>query len=433
VNFIRIGRESIGLDESTSIEIARLKLGSLLAFWTAGDGNMGLYYVLLHPWIRLFGESEAAARSLSALSGALAAPALALLGIRLFGRRAGLAAGLLLALNSWMVYHAQTTRSYALLVLLVTLSSYCFVAELERPSRSSRIGYVIASTLAVYAHYFAALVLIAHFTSLLILRRRAALTREWLGAGAAILLLSLPVIGLASRRGADAINWIAPTSLDQVPKILVALTGDSAVLMLVLLASGVWATAGALRERRAWPHGFVAAWLLIPIALAYVASLLQPVFMARYLIICVPALLLLGAAGIGWLRRPMAAGALALVLAGLSAARLVAFYHRERGEDWRGTARSVLAAARPGDGVIFFPDFARKPFGYYEDRAGVAGPVALQGRPLEGRERIWLVIRRSDVPLHQAEFDRLQTALVAGYRLVERRGFRKVGVELYQR
>ncbi len=393
---------------------------------------MGLYYVLLHPWIRLFGEGEAAARSLSALCGALAVPAVALLGVRLFGRQAGLAAGLLLSLNSWMVDHAQTVRSYALLVLLVTISSYCFVSELERPSRSSRTGYVLASALAIYAHYFAALVLVAHFATLLVVRRRAALTREWLGAGVAILLLSVPDLGLASRRGAEAISWIAPTSLGQVPEVLVALTGGSAVLMLVLLASGVWAIAGALKERQAWPHGFVAAWLLIPIVLAYVVSLVQPAFLARYLIICIPALLLFGAAGIERLRRPMAAGGLTLLLVGLSAARLVDYYHRERGEDWRGAARSVLAAARAADAVIFFPDFARKPFGYYEGRAGVAGPVNLQGRPLEGQERIWLVIRQSDVPLHRAEFERLQTSLVAGYRLVERRGFRHVGVELYE-
>jgi len=433
VNYVGLGRQSIWLDESTSIGIARRSLGSIILVVTGDGPNMGLYYVLLHFWIRLFGEGEAAVRSLSALCGALAVPAVALVGARLFGRRAGLAAGLLLALNSWMVLHAQLARSYALLVLLVTLSSYCFVVELERPSRAGRIGYVLASALAFYAHYFAALVLVAQLITLLALRRRAALTREWLGMGAAILLLSVPEIIFALRRGPEMLSWIAPPSLGQIPEVLVALAGGSAALLLVLLASGVWAVAGALKEGRAWPHGFVALWLLAPVVLTYVVSLVQPMFLARYLIVCVPALLLFGAAAIERLRRPVAAGGLALLLVAFSSAQLVDFYRRERGEDWRGATRSVLAAARAGDAVLFFPDFARKPFGYYQGQAGVSGPLNLQGRPLEGRERIWLVIRKSDVPLHRAELERLQASLATGYRLAGRRGVRGVGIELYER
>jgi hypothetical protein len=36
---------------------------------------------------------------------------------------------------------------------------------------------------------------------------------------------------------------------------------------------------------------------------------------------------------------------------------------------------------RPGDGIVFFPNLVRKPFEYYERRAGIAGPVNLDSQP----------------------------------------------------
>jgi mannosyltransferase len=70
---------------------------------TRYDPNMGLYYLLLNFWERIFGESEFAVRSLSALFGALSVSALYLLGARLYGPTVGLVAGLLLALDAFIV------------------------------------------------------------------------------------------------------------------------------------------------------------------------------------------------------------------------------------------------------------------------------------------------------------------------------------------
>ena len=437
LNLVKIGSRSIVLDESTSILYGRSSFSSLLQVLTKDDPNMGLYYLLLNFWVRIFGESEAAVRSLSAIFGALAVPAIYLLGARLFGRTLGLAAGLLLALDAFIVQYAQTARAYALLVLLVTLSSYFMVVELERPSKRSRMGYVLTSALAVYAHYFAAYVLVVHFGTVVAMKRRAAL--KWLEVAAAILLLCAPEAIFAYRDDAahHRLGWIARPSLKDIVPVLANLAGGGRVLLVALLAGGCYAIVSAVRDRRYWPTGFVAAWLVVPVVLSFALSFVRPMFFPTYLIICVPALVLFGTGALARVRRPVVAAALVAPLVCLSAIRLAGFYRGDSGfpppEDWRKATGYVLAATRPGDAVVFYPPWVNAPFDYYLRKNEVAGPANITRQAPVGRERIWLVIRDPNAAARFPEIRQFQASLTERYRLVERREFHRVEVELYMR
>ncbi len=464
VNLIRLGSKSIAHDEAGSVHFAGLSLSALGTMVTRSDPNMSLYYFLLNAWVRLFGESEAAVRFPSALFGALAVPVVYCLGCRLFGRAAGGVAALLLALNAFMVEYAQTARAYSLLVLLTTLSSLFFVREIERPSNRNRLGYVIASALAVYAHYFAVWVLAAQWATLLamglpmswsaaLLRRqgwmgrerraearrskstrKTALPRQWLGVIASIILLSAPAAFVAARAGAvNRINWIPPPSLLDIGRVCLYLAAHSWVLLCALFASGCYATARGVRQGRLWPHAFAAAWWLVPIALCFAVSLVKPMFLSYYLLLCLPGFVLFGAAGIGAIRPAAAAYAVVALLALTSATRLVDYYRREAQQDWRTATRYVLSSIRADDGVIYFPDSAAKPFGYYARQSGKAKPADLAGQSLVGKQRIWFVIRASDFATMRARFLQLQAGLQESFHLAEHRAFGLAEIELYVR
>ena len=427
-----LGTTSIVLDESISIASARLGFRSLFGALTEqADRNMSLYYALLKLWVKMFGETEVAVRSLSAIFAALAVSAIYLLGVRLFGRAAGLVAGLLLALDAFIIEYAQTGRAYTLLVLLVTLSSYFLVVELEQPSGRSRIGYVLTSSLAVYAHYFAAYVLLVHFGTVVAMKRRGAFKREWLGVAMAILLLCTPEAIVAYQAGAAQIAWIKRPSLNDIVPVLADLAGGSRLLLLALLAGGCYATVSAVRQQRYWRQGFVVAWMAAPVALTFAVSFVRPMFLAQYLIICVPALVLFGAAAIPRLRHPVLVALFVAPLVWLSATQLLAFYGRERGQNWRDATRYVLAAARSGDAVVFYPYCAGVPFEYYRRQSGVAGPVNLKAQAPAGRQRVWFVIRESDAAGNSTKFRQRQASLAERYAVVDRREFQGVGVELY--
>ena len=77
-----------------------------------------LYYALAWVWTQVTGTGEFGLRSLSALAGVATVPVAYLLGAELRGRRAGLMAAALVAVNPMLLWYSQEARAYALLVLL---------------------------------------------------------------------------------------------------------------------------------------------------------------------------------------------------------------------------------------------------------------------------------------------------------------------------
>ena len=92
----------------------------------ANDIHPPLYYFLLRIWTRIFGMTEIALRSLSALLGVLLVLATAELGRRIFSRVTGLTAGILAAAAPFQVYYSQEVRMYILLALEAALALLLF-------------------------------------------------------------------------------------------------------------------------------------------------------------------------------------------------------------------------------------------------------------------------------------------------------------------
>jgi mannosyltransferase len=442
LGLLRVGAKSIWLDEAFSIQDARGGIGSLAHVLTRDDPNMGLYYSLLYGWVHLFGESEFVVRSLSAVFAALAVPVVYLLGRRLFGTAAGIVAALLLAVDAFFVEYAQEARSYSLVVLLVTLSSYFFVGELEQPSARTRIAYVLASALAVYAHYFAFYVLVAQLLTLLASRGRAAFTRGWMIAAGAIVLLCTPEAIVAYRHGSSGISWIPKPTLSSPKDLFLDLVGGSRTLLVIYFLAGCYTAALLFRSRERWRYGYVVAWLGVPILASFAVSFVQPMFLSKYLIVSLPALVLVAAVAITSVRRPVVAAVLVLAIVTLSALRVAAWYQRNSLEDWGGATRYVVANMHPGDGVVFFPEWSSVPVTYYERQDGASGLENLdpRGQLVKGwntKRRIWLVEREADAGRGQLDLQRLELALSRTYRPAGQRTFAgTVGgtvIELFRR
>jgi hypothetical protein len=321
-----------------------------------------------------------------------------LLGKRITGRRLpGLLAGALTAVAPFLIHYEQVARSYALLVLLVTLSSYFFVAEIQQPGRGHRIGYVLSSSLAVYAHYFAVLVLLTQWITILVMYRRGGAIRAWLGIAAAVISLCVPEVIFASRAGTAGIDWIGVPgwqALTNLPTTMVG--GRAAALALVLLAGYGFVR---LLVQQNWGAGFLAAWLVLPVIITFIVSRLgRPLFEPYYLIIILPPLLLLAAIGVMELpsRIPILA---ALLVGALLVNDLHLMYHQPSPQDFRGLTQFMLNHERSGDVVVYDPTYAATGTDYYEALAHRTGPAvsSLLALPPQA-SRVWLVIRNSDVP-----------------------------------
>ena len=124
--FHLLGNQSLWNDEGNSYVQATRSLSEIAAN-AARDIHPPGYYWLLHLWRIVAGETEFALRALSALASVLTVAFTFALGRRLFGPVAGLAAALLVTLNTFSIYYAQETRMYALLALWGVMGMWALV------------------------------------------------------------------------------------------------------------------------------------------------------------------------------------------------------------------------------------------------------------------------------------------------------------------
>jgi uncharacterized membrane protein len=150
-----------------------------------------LYYALAWIWTQLTGTGEFGLRSLSALAGVATVPAAYLLGRELRGRRAGLMAAALVAVNPMLLWYSQEARAYALLVLLCTLSLLYCVRALRRGGRRESVLWGIFSGLALATHYFAIFPIAVEAAWLLWRRGRTSLVGLWVVAAFGLVLAPL--------------------------------------------------------------------------------------------------------------------------------------------------------------------------------------------------------------------------------------------------
>jgi hypothetical protein len=112
------------------------------------DQHPPFYYLLLHYWIALNGDTPYYVRLLSALFGAGTIPIIYLIGKRMSGVMVGLAAAVFLALSLFNIYYAQETRMYTFLMFNAAVAIYALV-RLLTDSRSVR---PIGSQFREYLH-----------------------------------------------------------------------------------------------------------------------------------------------------------------------------------------------------------------------------------------------------------------------------------------
>ncbi|MBA2564608.1 MAG: glycosyltransferase family 39 protein [Gemmatimonadetes bacterium] len=477
----QLGRESFWLDEAFSVLLARADGRWFFHALADREANMALYYGLLRLWT-VAGEGEAWVRGLSVLASVLTVPAVYALGTRLFGRRAGLLAALLLTLNAFHVRYAQEARGYAALVLFATLASLLFARGLVPREGSRRVaiwmGWALVCALAAYSHFFGALVPAAHLASLAFHRggRRSIPWRPLAAATVAVVLLVLPLGLFIVHRDVGQVSWIEPPSpvlLRTFFRRLAGGGGDSllaAYVGLGLLALWPWgqpaAGAGAvLRDPQpnsagsGWAGAFLLLWLLLPVTLVYLVSRVKPLFVDRYLSFCLPPFVLLAAAGLQRVAPRAIRAAMLLALVALAGRGLVWYYDGDDKEDWRGATAHILAEARRGDAVVFHAAYVARAYEYYRDRfeAGRKPPALVSPslgyvhfvRTADPREltpsllrslpkrygRVWIVLSHEgfhDVQRAMTEAE-IHGELVPAYPSVSEHAFKDIRVRLYSR
>ena len=114
------------MDEAITVGISSHHLSAIPGILRQ-DGSPPLFYLLLHFWMPMVGNGEAATHWLSEIFAVLTIPVGYWGGLKIAGKRAALMTATLMASSAFLDYYSQETRMYALMTLLGLLGTIGFI------------------------------------------------------------------------------------------------------------------------------------------------------------------------------------------------------------------------------------------------------------------------------------------------------------------
>ncbi len=342
------------LDEGIAIGISSYPLSQIPELLRL-DASPPLYYLLLHVWTSVFGDSEAQTHLLSLLFALGTIPAAFWAGRSLFGPRTGWICVVLAAVNPFIAAYANETRMYSLVVLLALVVTASFLHSFVYRRRGHLPVFVVSLVLLLYTHnwglFFALGTGVAMVLCLLSATDRRLLLVDIALASVATAVLYAPWIPTLLYQQTHTGSPSSPKpTLGGVGHDITRLLGGGGVWIVLGLATGV----GLTRVARSWDRTTlsVVATAVIPVVTIVAAvafSMSSSVWSGRYLAVVVAPILLLAALGLANGGRP-ALLALAVI------AFLSAPVHLKRPPHEKSNLRSVAERASPslgpGDLVI---------------------------------------------------------------------------------
>lgn len=295
--------QSVWFDEAYSIFLAKQPVAELIRL-TSIDGHPPLFYLLLKGWAGLFGWSELALRSLSALMLAGSIVVAGLLVKRLFGARAALMTLPLLIVSPFMLRYGFEIRMYALASLIGIAATYVLVVARQTTDNRRQWllygAYAVLVALGVYTLYYTALLWIAHLIWLIwvsVKERQSLLKSRWPAAFAASVILFIPWLPtFISQLGNGALSPVVRTlTLEQLLGIVTfnflyqpmwqpGVIGSFLTVCVIILVSyfAIKAFKRATQPER--EHlVLLGMFVLVPVVLLMIVSLAKPMFIERYL------------------------------------------------------------------------------------------------------------------------------------------------------
>jgi mannosyltransferase len=383
-----LGRESLWLDEAAGVRTALLSPAEIINEVSV-KYHPPLYFLLLHGWIGIGGESEFSVRLLSALIGTFSIFLIYRVGRLIFNQVSGVLAALLLCLSQFHIFYSQETRMYSLVLLLTLASMYYFLKLIRgEDSLSDKVCYILFSVLLLYTHNVAIFIIAAQnlfiFSSVFFPRNRSGIDlKRWLLLQGVLVIFYGPwlIVLFKQLYQVSHSRWSVPRP--GMPTLLHVFVCYGATRRLALIFALLLLSAAIDFHRPARPRFrrsdggeiyLLLVWLMVPVLLPFIISqIFTPIYIHKVTIGALPALYLLAGRGIDRIRIRVLRIAVVTLIVILALLNLKHYYEQSFRDQWRDVANYIDSFAADGDLVICdppstFPDI----FAYYWRRTGLA-------------------------------------------------------------
>lgn len=315
------------------------------------DVHPPLHFAISWLW-RFAGDSDLAVRSSSILAGLGGVAVAWLIARECFGPRAGLLAAALVALHPYHIYASQEARSYPLLWLMLSLSAWGSWRWCEHGRRGDAALFVLGSALALWTHYLAGIVLAVQWVwGLARLRGEPRRMLAWTGLHVAVAALFAPVLPLwwTQLHRVEVDHWMPRPVLADLLETFRKLAFGAVYLTPVVLALAL-APFTERRHHRAAAFALATGPLVVLVCWGLGLAGVR-VFTPKYMMLAIPALMALVAAGA--MRLPGRAAALAAaILVALSLRAAIVRPPSPEAESLRRMRAVLEPSLRPGDRIF---------------------------------------------------------------------------------
>lgn len=308
--------QSLWLDEAiNTLAVKNYSLFDLITQYARADFHPPGWFTILWVWTKLFGYSEVAVRIPSVIFGALTIWTVYLIGKKLVSRKLAIIAALLLAINPLHIYYSQEARMYAMATLAVAINIFILI-KLIKGERLNLAVLVISNLFILASDYIAYFIFPAQLIFLLIFKKKE-IVKKWIMALFSALLLGiwwLPIflsqLDVGSVASSNLPTWkFVAGSFDfkTLPLTFVKFIigrislPDKLIYGVVLLPVCslfiflLWRGVKSLNDL---PRKLLITWIIIPLSLATVISLVVPVYSYFRVLFIIPGFVILTAAGI---------------------------------------------------------------------------------------------------------------------------------------
>jgi mannosyltransferase len=291
--------QSIWFDEGYSIILAQRPVPELWSL-TGIDAHPPLFYLLLKAWGGIFGWGEFALRSLSAILLSLAVGVMFLLVKKLFTTRVALVVLPFLVLAPFTLRYGYEVRMYALVLLIGVLATLVMVYASAQKKSKLWILYAVLVALGLLTLYMSVAIWLAHAVWLFMSwKKKSAKTffkQPWviafLGAGVLfafhiptlIYQLAHPVLpGVGGQLTLTELANVAGLVTVFTPEYeltgLLSLGIVGVIGLVIYLLSSAYRKMPKLQKPYLW---LAVALVTVPLLFFAVVSVIEPVFITRY-------------------------------------------------------------------------------------------------------------------------------------------------------
>lgn len=271
--------QSLWRDEAFSYVFAKHSLADIIRL-APEDFNPPLYYLLLHFWMKFFGNTEVVIRSMSFIFHLLTCYLIFKFVSKVINQKVAIFALLLMFFNPMLLYFSFEARMYSMLAFLSAASMYFYYFKKWR-------WWFVFSLMGIYTHLFFWFIILVQF----ICRGKSYLLNI-----TALMLLYIPwipVVLTSILKGSKGF-WINRIDiqlvLSSIGNIFTSYEGTpggqwgkTALVSLAIILLIVF----VLKKKRENFEKLSVVWIFVPLVIIILISLWKPLFVNRYLIFLV--------------------------------------------------------------------------------------------------------------------------------------------------